>query len=369
MQRRVLHHDAADRYRLELGDRRQRAGAADLNFDVAHDRGRLLGGELVRDRPARRARHEAEPLLPIEAVDLVDDAVDIVVERGALHLDLAMKCQQLLDRAAHFGQRIGLEAARGKPLDHAGLRVGRHLAHLAPRVGKKAERPRRRNRSILLPQRSRRRIARIDEERLAGFGLLAVEFEEGVLGHVDFAAHFADRRHAPAFEPVRDVLQRFHVGGHVLADAAVAARRAGDKHAVFVAQRHRQPVDLRLGGKDDLLVVLQAQETADAADKIDDIFFGERIVERKHRHRVPDLGEARRGRRADMLCRAFQPCANAESAPRSRPSAAQRVIFGIRDRRRIVLVIALVVSRDLGGKPRVLGLGLGFAEPVGSNGG
>ena len=35
VQRGVLHHDAADGHRLELGDRRQRAGAADLDLDVA----------------------------------------------------------------------------------------------------------------------------------------------------------------------------------------------------------------------------------------------------------------------------------------------------------------------------------------------
>ena len=111
VQGRVLHHDAAHRHRLELGDRRQRAGAADLNLDVLDDGRRLLGREFVRDRPARIARHEAEPLLPVEAVDLVDDAVDVVIERGAFGLDLAVKLQQRLDRAAHLGQRIGLEAA------------------------------------------------------------------------------------------------------------------------------------------------------------------------------------------------------------------------------------------------------------------
>ena len=80
VQRDVLHDDAADPDRLELADRRERAGAADLDLDVAQHGGRALGGEFVRDRPARRARDEAEPLLPVEAVDLVDDAVDVVVE-------------------------------------------------------------------------------------------------------------------------------------------------------------------------------------------------------------------------------------------------------------------------------------------------
>ena len=36
----------------------------------------------------------------------------------------------------------------------------------------------------------------------------------------------------------------------------------------------------------------------------------------------------------------------------------QRVIFGVRNRRRVLLVVALVVPLDLGFKPRVLALGL-----------
>ena len=95
VQRDVLHDDAADADRLELADRRERAGAADLDLDIAQHGHGALGREFVRDRPARRARDEAEPLLPVDAVDLVDDAVDVVVERGALLLDLAMERDQL----------------------------------------------------------------------------------------------------------------------------------------------------------------------------------------------------------------------------------------------------------------------------------
>ena len=129
-----------------------------------NDRGRLLGREFVRDRPARRARHEAEPLLPIEAVDFVDDAVDVVVERRALRLDLAVKFQQRLERAAQFGQRVGLKAASLEPFDHAGLRIRRHVAHLAPGIGEKAERARRGDRGVVLAQRAGRGIARIGKE-------------------------------------------------------------------------------------------------------------------------------------------------------------------------------------------------------------
>src|SRR6516165_9665433 len=64
VQRDILHDDAADPDRLELADRRERAGAADLDLDIAQHRHGALGRKFVRKPPARRARHETEPLLP-----------------------------------------------------------------------------------------------------------------------------------------------------------------------------------------------------------------------------------------------------------------------------------------------------------------
>src|SRR6202035_1170099 len=90
VQRDVLHDDAADADRLELADRRERAGAPDLDLDIPEHGDGALSRKLVRDRPARRARHEAEPLLPVEPVDLVDHAVAVVIEFGALLLDAAV---------------------------------------------------------------------------------------------------------------------------------------------------------------------------------------------------------------------------------------------------------------------------------------
>ena len=42
----------------------------------------------MRDGPARAARDEAEAFLKIEPVDLIDHAVDVVAEGGALVLDV-----------------------------------------------------------------------------------------------------------------------------------------------------------------------------------------------------------------------------------------------------------------------------------------
>src|SRR5467141_2851508 len=175
VQRDVLHDDAADADRFELADRRERAGASDLDLDIPEHGHGALGRKLVRDRPARRARHEAEPLLPVDAIDLVDDAVDVVVEMGPLGFDLAMEGEQLFDRIAKLGERIGPEAAALEPFDHAGLGSFRHVAHLAPGIGKEAERARGGDPGILLAQRPCGRIARIGEDGIASRLLPLVE--------------------------------------------------------------------------------------------------------------------------------------------------------------------------------------------------
>ncbi len=361
MQRHVLHDDAADANRLELADRRERAGSPDLNLDVAQHGHGALRRELVRNRPARRARDEAEPFLPVDAVDLVDDAVDVVVERGALLLDLLMERDQLLDRVTQLGQRIGLEAATLEPVDHAGLRAFRHRAHFAPGIGEEAERARGRNGRIFLAQRAGGRVARIGEDGAAFRFLPLVEREEGLLGHVDLAAHLADLGHVAALQLLRHVFQRADIGGDVLTLGAVASRRGGDELAVLIAQRHGKPVDLRFGREIDS-VVRQFQESLDAAGEIDHVLLGKSIVERQHRHRVADLPETPGRRRADLLRRRFRGDEIGKALLDRVEALAQRVVLGIGDARRVVLIIALVVALELQRKPHMLGLRLRLGE-------
>jgi hypothetical protein len=80
VERDVLNDDAADRHRREPRHRRERAGSAHLDIDLEDGRGRLLGGKLMRDGPARLAGDRTPAPLQIEPIELVDDAVDIVAE-------------------------------------------------------------------------------------------------------------------------------------------------------------------------------------------------------------------------------------------------------------------------------------------------
>jgi hypothetical protein len=243
MQCGVLHHHAADRNRLQLGHRRERTGAADLDVDAVHDGGRFLGRKFVRNRPARRPRHESEPLLPVEPVELVDDPVDVVAECRALRFDVAIHREHVVDRFIAFEQRRHRGAPAFDLLHHIILGVGGKRADLAPAVREEAQRARCGDARILLAQRTRGGVARVGEladrggvellfalrgEHPALFHQSFVERREIGLCHIDFAA---DLEHVGrcALQFLRNVGDMADVRGDILADAAVAARRGLDK--------------------------------------------------------------------------------------------------------------------------------------------
>jgi hypothetical protein len=127
VQRRVHDRGAAHEDRLQARDGRDGAGAAHLEFDVEQFGGRFLGGEFVRDGPARRARDEAQLLLVGVAVDLVDDAVDVVGKLRAPGAGFRVELEQarhtlhrralLRDRKAHRLERIEQARVRGRQLE------------------------------------------------------------------------------------------------------------------------------------------------------------------------------------------------------------------------------------------------------------
>ena len=231
-------------------------------------------------------------------------------------------------------------------------------ADLTPAVGEEVQRPRRRDLGVLLPQRCRRRSCADCEDAARRRGLALVKREEVRLGHVDFAAHFATPARPCPCRSLRDLLERADVGGDILAFRAVAARRGRDQLAVLVAQRHRQAVDLGLGGKRHHLVLLQVEEAADAGDEVLHLRGVERVLQRQHRHRVAHLGEATRGRSADLARQAFQRLQIGKFRLDRLVAPPQRVVFGVGDGRRVLLVVGLVVLLDLGFEARVLALRL-----------
>ena len=164
VQGRVRDRRSADEDRLELGHGRELAGAADLDLDRLERRRSFLRRVLLRHRPARLARLEAELVLQRAVVDLVDDAVDLVGQAVACLGDLLVEVDQPRGAGDALVLRARRQADRVERVEQCGLRR-RYLPadDLAEAVGEEAERPLRRVPGVELAHDAGGGVARIDE--------------------------------------------------------------------------------------------------------------------------------------------------------------------------------------------------------------
>ena len=142
LQGRVGHRHPAHEHRLEASHRGQRAGPPHLHVDPEEGGDRLLGGELVGERPAGRPRDRAELALLVEAVDLVHDPVDLVAERLPPGLDLPV----VLDASADPSNHPHVGGHPKAPLVHPPQEVavgrgGRDAGRIARPVAEEHEAP------------------------------------------------------------------------------------------------------------------------------------------------------------------------------------------------------------------------------------
>ena len=287
----VADHDAADGDGRKAGDGGEGAGAADLDVDAFQHGGRLLRRKFVRDGPAGAAGDEAEAVLPVEAVNLVDHAVDVIAELRAIGFEAVIDADQSIGALDAGRARIDREAPGFERLQRLGLRPGEWRRGLAPGVGEEAQGAPGRHRRVDLAQRSGGEVAGVGVGATAGRLGLRVEGGEGVVGGIDFAAHLDQGGPAGALQPVGNVGDGLQIGGDVLARPSVAAGRALDQNAVFVAQVGAETVDLGFGDEGDDLIRGQLEEAHDAGDEIGDVAVVESIVEGQHGHAVSHLGE------------------------------------------------------------------------------
>ncbi len=86
-----------------------------------------------------------------------------------------------------------------------------------------------------MPQRARRRIARVGKALVTARGLALVQPLEIRVRHIDLAADLQDFR--CVFKAVRDIRNGAGIGGDIFAGGAVATRGGLDQLPVFIAQR------------------------------------------------------------------------------------------------------------------------------------
>ena len=102
VQRGVGDVDPADEYRLQFGDRGERPGTPDLHVDGDDHGACLLGRVLVRHRPARLAGTKPQAALKVQAVNLVDHAIDVERQLWAQRPHARVKIRQTLPSPDDF---------------------------------------------------------------------------------------------------------------------------------------------------------------------------------------------------------------------------------------------------------------------------
>ena len=219
--------------------------------------------------------------------------------------------------------------------------------HLAHAVGEERQFPAGGHLRIELAQTARCRVARIDERLFPLRRLRSIEALEVALQHQDLTAHLEIPRHGNLRpdELERERLDRPEIGGDVLADVAVAARRTKREHAAFVDEADREPVEFRL---DRVRDAVDVQRLANAAVECAHILVRERVAEREHRHAMWHRLEFRRGGSADTLRWRIGGRELRVLALEHLELAEQRIVFRVVDCRRVERVVAVVVLLERG---------------------
>ena len=195
-----------------------------------------------------------------------------------------------------------------------------------------------RNPRIQLPERAGGGVARVGKQGLALVLARGVELLKHFARHIDLAAHAECQRFGQRQRNRGNGAQIF---GHIFADKAVAARRAEGEIAVFVGQRHRESVNLRLDRIDGVRHL-----GSDAVEEVVQLLKGEHIGKTAHLHAVRDLlkfvqhpaPDAPRGRIRVVV---FGMC-----RLQLLQAAEQRVIFKVRNFGNVVHIILLCVMRQ-----------------------
>ena len=157
---------------------------------------------------------------------------------------------------------------------------------------------------------------------------------------------------------MRDILDGLDVVGDVLTGAAVAARCRPSQDAIDIEDIARQAIDLGLGGEGDRLAFRDLEKTTDTVFEIADILGGEGVVERQHGNAMDDRRKFGRGRSADGFRRAVGGLQFGIFGFDGPQALFQRVIFGVGQFRRFLVIIQVAMVLYLGGEVGVKGTGV-----------
>ena len=249
-------------------------------------------GVLERDGPAGELGGEAELVLESEVVDLHDHAVDLVLQLIPPVLPLATELQDLGEAAAATRRRVGTQPPRPHPLE--GLPLTRHarIGGVGDGVQQDLEATPGHDPGIQALHGSGGDVPGVCKRVLSGLDAFLVDRLEPRAREVDLAPGL-ERRRGTRLVP-QDEGDRSDgpgVGRHIVSPHAVAPCYRPHQPAGLVVKGDRQPVDLELGGVDDVLLPDDAEDTL---LELPQLVLAVRVVEAEHLHPMDERGKLRR---------------------------------------------------------------------------
>ena len=360
MQGGAFHGRAGDEHGLHDAVGGHAAGASHVHADVQQLGVHLFGRVLVRHRPARHAGGVAQLSLGREVVDLNDDAVNFVHEGVALLAVLVNEVEHRLGAIGDFavgahGQTPGGEQVVSLVLGgniQAGARTDAVYVH--------AQRARCGHRRILLAQRACRGVTRVREGVLAGGDHGLVELLKIGGGDEHFAADLYLFGVVISGQLLRDARNGAHIVGDIFAGGTVAAGCRAYEGAVAVEQVYRQAVNFQLGQP----LRCATGEVADALLGLGQpgaqLLEGEDVLEGVHALQVGDGRESFDGFAADFLGGRVVGDQVRVLRLNNFEAAVERIVLGVGEEGRVLVVVGSAGGTNLIGQFRVLGTqGLG----------
>ncbi len=252
VQRRQLDDYASDFHRFQHGEGIHRPCTADVDLYRQQSRLGDVGSEFAGDCPPRLApADDAQLLLKGERIDFYHATVDREVEI------IPYFVLEIVRPLLYFGERFRALAVWrywNTPVDESieqlCLRLEGKLLSVGSRYGvaKESQGAGGGDRRIELTQTSRSGVARIGENRIARARARLVHLLEAVEREIDLAPDLDPPAGSALVQTERDIAYCAQIQRDVLTDDSISARCAHDENLIFVGQRHRDAVDLQLGG-------------------------------------------------------------------------------------------------------------------------
>jgi hypothetical protein len=287
VQRGPLDGRARQQHRVEVGDRGDGPRASDLEIDAFDACEGLLGLEFIGYRPLGRLGGETQRPPHGEAVYLDDHTIG---GEGKPLAGLVPEADVVVHLARAAADAHGVRNLESPlPGFYEALPMGLERQVLARQLVERAvQSAAGHHRRGLLLERPGRGVARIGERRLAVLFALGVEAVERSIRQQDFAPDLEELGPVVAPQSQRHRADRPHVGRHVVAPGAVAAREGLYQQAVFVGERDGRAVEFEFGDQ-----LRFARFALDAGDEFVQLVERIGVAQREHREAVfhaPELG-------------------------------------------------------------------------------